>query len=101
MVAVTGAVKQKDRHQATKDFQEKDDVRVMLANYRSSSNGLTWTAADIAVFLDRHWTPAINAQAEDRLHRMAEEQRNHCKHGGTWNVEEYIEKLLEAKKGEF
>jgi len=101
-VAVTGAVKQEDRHQATKDFQEKDDVRVMLATIEAAAHGLTWTAADIAVFLDRHWTPAINAQAEDRLHRMGQKNSvtivNMVARG---TVEEYIEKLLEEKKKSF
>ena len=101
-VAVTGAVKQEDRHQATKDFQEKDDVRVMLATIEAAAHGLTWTAADIAVFLDRHWTPAINAQAEDRLHRMGQKNSvtivNMVARG---TVEEYIEKLLEAKGESF
>lgn len=101
-VAVTGAVKQEDRHQATKDFQEKDDVRVMLATIEAAAHGLTWTAADIAVFLDRHWTPAINAQAEDRLHRIGQKNSvtivNMVARG---TVEEYIEKLLEAKRESF
>lgn len=101
-VAVTGAVKQEDRHQATKYFQEKDDVRVMLATIEAAAHGLTWTAADIAVFLDRHWTPAINAQAEDRLHRIGQKNSvtiiNMVARG---TVEEYIEKLLEAKGESF
>jgi SNF2 family DNA or RNA helicase len=44
----------------------------MLATIEAASLGLTWTAANIGVFLDRHWTPAINRQAEDRLHRMGQ-----------------------------
>ena len=101
-VSVTGAIKQEDRHQATKDFQEKDDIRVMLATIEAAAHGLTWTAADIAVFLDRHWTPAINQQAEDRLHRMGQKNSvtivNMIARG---TVEEYIEKLLETKGESF
>lgn len=99
-VAVTGAIKQEDRHQATKDFQEDKDTRIMLATIEAAAHGLTWTSADIAVFLDRHWTPAINTQAEDRLHRMGQKNSvtiiNMVARG---TVEEYIENLLE-KKGE-
>ena len=96
--AVTGAVKQEDRHQATKDFQEDTETRVMLATIEAAAHGLTWTSADIAVFLDRHWTPAINTQAEDRLHRMGQKNSvtiiNMVARG---TVEEYIENMLEEK----
>ncbi|MDI6840475.1 MAG: DEAD/DEAH box helicase [bacterium] len=101
-VAVTGKVKQDDRHQATKSFQEDIETRVMLATIEAAAHGLTWTAADIAVFLDRHWTPAINTQAEDRLHRIGQKNSvtiiNLVAKG---TVEEYIEWLLEKKKEGF
>jgi SNF2 family DNA or RNA helicase len=69
---VSGDVKGKARQQATNEFQNNPDKRIMLATIEAASLGLTWTAANIGVFLDRHWTPAINRQAEDRLHRMGQ-----------------------------
>lgn len=101
-VSVTGAIKQEDRHQATKDFQNNNNVRVMLATIEAAAHGLTWTSADVAVFLDRHWTPAINTQAEDRLHRIG--QKN-CvtivNMIAKDTVEERIERMLEKKSDSF
>lgn len=43
---------------------------VMLAMIQVAGVGLTMTAARSAIFLDRLWTPKMNEQAEDRLHRI-------------------------------
>jgi len=34
--------------------------------------GLTLTAADTVIFIDKLWTPKLNEQAEDRLHRIGQ-----------------------------
>ena len=34
--------------------------------------GVTWTAADTSIFIERDWVPEINRQAEDRLHRIGQ-----------------------------
>jgi SNF2-related domain/Helicase conserved C-terminal domain len=35
--------------------------------------GITLTRAKTAIFLERSWTPALDAQAEDRIHRIGQE----------------------------
>lgn len=99
---VTGDVKDKARQDATNMFQNDPEYRVMLATIEAASLGLTWTAADIGVFLDRHWTPAINTQAEDRMHRMG--QKNSVQiinMVAKDTVEERMEKMLESKSQTF
>ena len=101
-VSVTGAVSQDDRRTATKYFQEDPETRIMLATIEAAGLGLTWTSADIAVFLDRHWTPAINQQAEDRLHRMG--QKNPVtiiNMVAKDSIEERIENMLAKKSRDF
>jgi SNF2 family DNA or RNA helicase len=101
-VAVTGKVSQADRDEATRKLQEDPETRVMLATIEAGGLGLTWTAADIAVFLDKHWTPKINEQAEDRLHRMG--QRNSVTIVSLFaedTVEERIEDILSGKARQF
>lgn len=96
--AVTGKVSQKDRNRATKDFQEDKNTRVMLATIEAAAHGLTWTSGDIAIFLDRHWTPAINTQAEDRLHRIGQKNSVTIINLVAENtIEERIENMLEGK----
>lgn len=52
-------------------FQE-GDIDVVVATIAKGGVGLTLTRADTAIFVERDWTPAINAQAEDRLHRIGQ-----------------------------
>jgi len=99
---VTGEVKQKDRAEATRRFQEDPETRVMLATIEAGGLGLTWTAADMAVFLDRHWTPGINTQAEDRLHRIGQDKSVDIINLVAKNtVEQHIENLLATKAKSF
>lgn len=101
-VSVTGKVSEDDRTENTRKFQEEPDCKVMLATIAAAGVGLTWTSSDIAVFLDRHWTPAINRQAEDRLHRMG--QRNNVtiiNIVAKDTIEERIENMLAEKQDNF
>lgn len=70
-VYITGDVAQADRHLAVKRFQS-NEVHVFLGTIGAGGEGITLTAASTVVFLDRDWSPARNAQAEDRLHRIGQ-----------------------------
>lgn len=70
-VRITGDDSDVDRRKAIADFQA-GRVRVFLGTIGAGSEGITLTAASTVVFLDRDWTPARNAQAEDRLHRIGQ-----------------------------
>ena len=53
-------------------FQE-GDTDVLLCSIGAGGVGITLTAANKVIFLDRSWSPATNLQAEDRLHRIGQE----------------------------
>ena len=55
-------------------FQTTEDNRVFISTIKAGGVGITLTAADLVIFYDIAWTPAANAQAADRVHRIG--QRN-------------------------
>jgi SNF2 family DNA or RNA helicase len=62
--------------------------------------GLTMTAASHAIFLDRLWTPKLNEQAEDRLHRIGQKNTVNIHVLQIRNsIEQRVEAVL-AKKGD-
>jgi SWI/SNF-related matrix-associated actin-dependent regulator 1 of chromatin subfamily A len=73
-VLVHGGTPAVARDAAVQAFQA-GQVPVFLGQIQAAGVGLTLTAASRAVFVERHWTPALNVQAEDRIHRIG--QKDH------------------------
>ena len=69
---ITGDVKPDDRTIAVEQFQE-GELDAIICTLDAGGVGITLTAADTVIFLERDWTPAINEQAEDRLHRIGQD----------------------------
>ena len=94
----TGRTKQEDRRGAIAGFQ-KGERSVFLATTQSGGQSITLTKASTCVFLDRAWSPAMNEQAEDRLHRIGQPNAVEVivlQSEGT--VDLTVEKRLELKK---
>jgi SNF2 family DNA or RNA helicase len=72
-VHLTGDVTQSDREDAIRRFQGSQ-ARVFFGTIAAGGVGITLTASSTVVFLDRSWSPATNSQAEDRLHRIGQEE---------------------------
>lgn len=71
-VAFTGDTPQDERSRVVSRFQ-KGHARVFVGTIAAGGVGITLHRASRVVFLDRDWSPALNAQAEDRLHRIGQE----------------------------
>jgi len=69
---LTGNTRRESRDRSVRRFQEDPQCKVFLATIQVGGQGLTLTAASIAIFLDKAWVPAINTQAQDRLHRIGQ-----------------------------
>lgn len=69
---ITGNVPQFLREKALNDFQNKK-IKVLLFTIKAGGTGLTMTAADTMIFLQRSWSMVDNLQAEDRVHRIGSE----------------------------
>lgn len=73
-VRVDGSVSDTDRGCAVQAFQTDPDCRVFLGNIRAAGTGLTLTAAADVVMFESDWSPAGNAQALMRVHRIGQER---------------------------
>lgn len=70
-VQLTGDQSKVARDAAVTDFQA-GKARVLLGTISAGGVGITLTKARTVIFLDRSWSPALNLQAEDRLHRYGQ-----------------------------
>jgi SNF2 family DNA or RNA helicase len=75
-------------------------VPVMISTVQYGGVGHTLTAADTLVFIDKHWNPALQQQAEDRIHRISQVRpvlimSLHVNH----TVDDLVEEVLETKRG--
>ena len=61
------------REDAVRAFQDPDGPQLIVCSTRVGAQGITLTRASNVAFLDLEWTPAIHDQAEDRCHRIGQE----------------------------
>lgn len=98
VVKITGEDSEKKRQQAVDDFQ-RGKVQVMVANIIAGGVGLTLTRAKYLIFNDFDWVPANHLQAEDRIHRIGQDEIatvNYVYAEGA-EIDEYMANLLEQK----
>jgi SNF2 family DNA or RNA helicase len=69
---ISGGVSEYERDVALRQFQE-GKLQYLLFTISAGGTGLTMTAADTMIFLQRSWSMIENKQAEDRVHRIGSE----------------------------
>jgi SWI/SNF-related matrix-associated actin-dependent regulator 1 of chromatin subfamily A len=78
-VVIDGSVPDGKRKAAVDAFQDDPEVRVFIGNIVAAGTGLTLTAASQLVMLESDWTPANNAQALKRVHRIGQGRHTHVR----------------------
>ena len=90
------------RDESLRAFQAPDgraDNQLIVCSIEVAGQGLTLTRASNVVFLELDWTPAKHDQAEDRCHRIGQQDAVNATYllaAGT--VDETIATLLERKR---
>jgi len=98
-VRISGDVRQEDRGELVRIFQEDEECRVFLAQIQTAGLGITLTAADTAIYYSLSYSFADYDQSRSRIHRIG--QKNSCTYihlvaSGT--VDEQILKALAEKR---
>lgn len=65
------------RHEMIRSFQDSDGFNIIVMSPVAAGRGLTVTAANHAIHLERHWNPAKEAQATDRIYRIGQRRPVH------------------------
>lgn len=94
-----GGTSRKARDRMVEAFQSDDGPPLFLLSLKAGGTGLTLTAAQHVIHLDRWWNPAVEDQATDRAFRIGQKRTVQVRKlvcGGT--VEERIDDLIEGKR---
>ncbi len=71
-VVLAGGMSAAAREAAVATFERDPKRAVMVLSLRAGGIGLNLTAASAVFHFDRWWNPAVEAQAEDRAHRIGQ-----------------------------
>lgn len=98
-VTVTGDDNERQKQWAVDRFQNDDQCRLIILNYKSGGVGLTLTAASNVLFVEFPWTAADCNQAEDRAHRNGQKNAVNCVYLlGKDTIDEYMYNLIQQKR---
>lgn len=98
-VRLDGSTSPRGRKLAVDQFQRDSKTRLFIGNIKAAGTGITLTAASTLAFVELYWRPADHTQAEDRIHRISQEQTawiNYMIAGNT--IEERLCQLLQKKQ---
>ncbi len=72
-VLLTGDTPVEERKDIIDHFQSDPNCKLFIASIKAGGIGITLTASSTVIFVELDWTPAIISQAEDRCHRIGQE----------------------------
>ncbi|KAI8817602.1 P-loop containing nucleoside triphosphate hydrolase protein [Fimicolochytrium jonesii] len=72
-----GSTKVEQRQVLMERFNNDKRILVFILSTRSGGIGMNLTGADRVIFYDSDWNPAMDAQAQDRAHRIGQTREVH------------------------
>jgi len=72
-----GATKVDDRQRMMEKFNRDDRIFAFILSTRSGGLGVNLIGADTVIFYDSDWNPSMDAQAQDRAHRIGQTRDVH------------------------
>lgn len=97
-IRIDGATPAADRQSLVEQYQTDARCRCAVLSLTAASTGLTLTAGTVAVFAELFWTPALLLQAEDRIHRIGQQEEVSMHYiVGTSTLDDVMWPLLTAK----
>jgi len=97
---IVGGQQEDVRQRNIDDFQEKPEIRLMVAMLTAGGIGITLTAASHLAFLELGWTPAIHDQAEARIWGRVNDLHGASIYWflGERTVDTHVAKLIDSKR---
>jgi SNF2 family DNA or RNA helicase len=98
---VLGSDGQRARDRAVREFQAStsEQHRLIVCSIEVAGQGITLTRASNVAFLELDWTPAKHDQAEDRCHRIGQQDAVNATYLlAAETIDETIAALLERKR---
>lgn len=97
-LVITGETKDSDRQVLVNEFQTNDKNKIIIGTVGAMGTGLTLTAAQNVIFVDEPWNMGIREQAEDRCHRIGQNNTVNIYILLTKNtIDERIHNLVQSK----
>ena len=69
---IIGDTPAKERTEICNDFNNNDDIKVVLISLKAGGTGLNLIGADTVIHMDPWWNLAAQNQASDRAHRIGQ-----------------------------
>lgn len=96
---IFGDIPIKDRQEIVERFQKSRELKILIANPGAAREGITLTAANHAIYLDRNFNLVDYLQSQDRIHRIGQEKPSYIYSLiGEDTIDTYIEEVVYRKQ---
>lgn len=96
---ILGSDSLEDRDRNVQKFQNNEKCRLMICSLQAGGLGLNLTAASHIYKVELGWNPAVHDQAEDRAHRIGQDNPVFITYFlGKDTIDEWIFELIEKKR---